>query len=247
MTKKALFTFLLFTAVLSVKAQDEVYELRTYELTFFKPADVLHNYIEKALIPALNRQGIKNVGSFEEADASLPNKIYLLIPHQNIAAFQAAGDALLKDKQYLEDAKDYLNASPETMPYKRININLIRSTAGFPRLVKREGASVFELRIYDSYNEDALRRKVKMFNDSEFKIFEEVGLPMIFFGSNIAGDQLPCLTYLLAFKDMDEHRATWAKFGEHPEWKRIVGLEEYKNAMNEIRRVFLKPLSYSQL
>lgn len=247
MTKKALFTFLLFTAVLSVKAQDEVYELRTYELTFFKPADVLHNYIEKALIPALNRQGIKNVGSFEEADASLPKKIYLLIPHQNIAAFQAAGDALLKDKQYLEDAKDYLNASPETMPYKRININLIRSTAGYPKLTKREGVTVFELRIYDSYNEDALRRKVKMFNDSEFKIFKEAGLPMIFFGSNIAGNQLPCLTYMLGFKDMDEHRATWAKFGEHPEWKRIVNLEEYKNAMNEITRVFLKPLPYSQL
>ena len=99
----------------------------------------------------------------------------------------------------------------------------------------------------ESENEDGLRRKVKMFNDSEFGIFEEVGLPTVFFGSNIAGEQMPCLTYLLAFKDKTAHSEAWSKFGPHPEWKRIVNLEEYANAMNDITRVFLKPLSYSQL
>jgi hypothetical protein len=58
---------------------------------------------------------------------------------------------------------------------------------------------------------------------------------------------MPCLTYLLAFKDMEEHKMAWSKFGPHPEWQRIVNLEEYANAMNSITRVFLKPLDYSQL
>ncbi len=86
-----------------------------------------------------------------------------------------------------------------------------------------------------------------MFNDSEFTIFKDVGLPVMFFGSNIAGSQMPCLTYMLAFKDMAAHDEAWAKFGPNPEWQRITKLEEYANAMNDITRVFLKPLPYSQL
>lgn len=105
---------------------------------------------------------------------------------------------------------------------------------------------IFELRIYESYNEDALRRKVKMFNDSEFGILKMLAFHRIF-GSNIAGNNMPCLTYMLAFKDKEAHTEAWGKFGPHPEWKRISNMEEYTNAMNNIIRVFLKPLSYSQL
>jgi len=148
----------------------------------------------------------------------------------------------------LKDANVYLNASEAEIPYKRITTNLIRSSSGFPKLVKPSGdANLFELRIYDSRNEEALGSKLKMFNDHEFKIFEDVGLPMLFFGANIAGTQMPCLTYLLAFKDRGHHAEAWSRFGLHPEWQRIVVLEEYANTINEIRRVFLKPLPYSQL
>ncbi len=115
------------------------------------------------------------------------------------------------------------------------------------RHIYSQDSGVFELRIYESYSEDALRRKVKMFNDSEFEIFEDVGLPMVFFGANISGDQMPCLTYLLAFKDMEAHKEAWSKFGPHPEWQRIIKLEEYANTVSSITRIFLKPVDYSQL
>jgi hypothetical protein len=232
----------------SISAQEEVYELRTYELEFFRPADVLHNYFKDALIPALNRQGITNVGVFEESGERLPKKIYVLIPYDNIRAFQTSKDVLAKDMKYLKDGSTYLKATEDSIPYKKISTNLIRSAKGFPELVKPSNdANLFELRIYESYNEDALRRKVQMFNDSEFGIFEDVGLPMVFFGSNIAGEQMPCLTYLLAFKDKATRDEAWSKFGLHPEWQRIIKLEEYANTMSDITRVFLKPLPYSQL
>lgn len=233
---------------ITVNAQDEVYEFRTYELDFFTPKGILHDYFENALIPALNRQGINNVGAFEETGEALPKKIYLLIAYDNLQTYGTSMDRLALDEQYQKDASPYLTAAPGSMPYDNISVNLIRSTTGFPKLVKpADNSELFELRIYESENEDALRRKVKMFNDSEFGIFEEVGLPTVFFGSNIAGEQMPCLTYLLAFKDNAAHSEAWSKFGPHPEWKRIVNLEEYANAMNDITRVFLKPLSYSQL
>ncbi|MBC2840054.1 NIPSNAP family protein [Robiginitalea sp. SC105] len=248
MRRLTLWIFALLTCSGSLLAQQQVYEFRTYELEFFRPADVLHKYFENALIPALNRQGIRNIGAFEETGEALPKKVYLLIAYDDIQAFQGSKTALLEDAQYLADAEGYLTADPQSMPYKRYSTNLIQSTTGFPVLTAPEGeAGLFELRIYESYNEDALRRKVKMFNESEFGIFKDVGLPVVFFGSNIAGEQMPCLTYMLAFKDKADHAAAWARFGPHPEWQRITKLEEYFNAMDDITRVFLKPLPYSQL
>lgn len=242
----SLFFFLFF--FVSTYSQSEIYELREYELEFFKPASVLHDYFEKALIPALNRQGIHNVGAFEELGEAMPKKIYLLISYPNMQAHQETADQLSNDAQFKSDAAFYMTAASDQIPFKRIKSTFIRSTKGFPNLVKpADDSEVFELRIYESHNEDALRRKVKMFNDSEFDIFKDVGLNTVFFGANISGDQMPCLTYLLAFKDMAENKEAWSKFSPHPEWQRIVKLEEYANAMNSITRVFLRPLGYSQL
>ena len=239
--------FFLFLFV-STYSQSEIYELRVYELEFSKPANVLHDYFQKALIPALNRQGINNVGAFEEMGEAMPKKIYLLISYPNMQAHQEAADQLSNDAQFKSDALSYMTAPSDQIPFKRIESSFIRSAKGFPNLVKpADDSEVFELRIYESYNEDALRRKVKMFNDSEFDIFNDVGHHMVFFGANISGDQMPCLTYLIASKDMAENKEAWSKFGPYPEWQRIVKLEEYANAMNSITRVFLKPLDYSQL
>jgi hypothetical protein len=106
---------------------------------------------------------------------------------------------------------------------------------------------VFEMRTYEGYIEDAYQRKIKMFNEGELQIFKETGLHSVMFGEKIAGPQMPCLTYMLAFKDLAERDANWKKFSDHPEWKRISKLPEYANTVSNIHRVFLKPLKYSQL
>lgn len=248
MFSRIFFAFLLGFSLHTSYSQNEVYELRVYELDYFKPAEVLHTYLEKALIPGLNRQGVQHVGVFEEVGEALPKRIYLLITYPTLQAHSEVTDSLNADSQYLADAEPYMKAPAEQIPYTRIKSSIMRSASGFPNLVKPDNDSeLFELRIYESHNEDALRRKVKMFNDHEFAIFEDVGLPTVFFGENLSGDQMPCLTYMLAFKDKEEHALARARFGPHPEWQRITKLEEYANAMNDITRVFLRPLSYSQL
>ncbi len=244
-----LLSFFIFLFVFHASfSQSEVYELRTYEIDFFKPEQVLHDYFQKALIPALNRQGIEHVGVFEEQGQVLPKKIYMLITYDSMKAFSDRDAVLNKDEAYAKDAAAYMKASTEEIPFKRMSSSLIRASTVFTNLVKpADDSGVFELRIYEAYSEDALRRKVKMFNDHEFQIFEDVDLPMVFFGENISGDQMPCLTYMLAFKDMEAHKKAWSQFGPHPEWQRIIKLEEYANTVSLITRVFLKPVDYSQL
>ena len=60
---------LLFIALIistTTVAQNEIYELRVYEMNLLKPNEIVHQYLEKALIPALNRQGIAKIGAFGE-------------------------------------------------------------------------------------------------------------------------------------------------------------------------------------
>lgn len=247
MRKYSLILCLSVVSLLS-SAQQEVYELRTYELNFFKSADLLHDYLSQALIPALNRQGSEYVGVFEEVGESLPAKVYVLIPYVSITDFQSANNKLENDATYQKAAANYLEEGPEMMPFGRVQTSLIQSSYGFPELVKPgEGLEFLELRIYTSHNEAALQNKLRMFNEYEFPIFEDAGLDMVFFGKNLAGGAMPCLTYLLATNSKEANGEGWAKFINHPTWKRITGMEEFRGNMNNILRVYLKPLSYSQL
>lgn len=56
-------------------SQSEVYELRVFDMKFSTSANILHYYFKDALIPALNWQGVKNVGAFEECGEALPKKL----------------------------------------------------------------------------------------------------------------------------------------------------------------------------
>jgi hypothetical protein len=237
--------FIILSA-LCANAQTQVYELRAYEMGFFRPADLLHNYFEKALIPALNRQGARNIGVFEEVGESLPKKLYVLIPHKDIATFQNSERKLFDDKEYVDAANPYLTANQASIPFTRISSSLIHSTKEFPELVVPKNAGIYELRIYESANEGALKNKLRMFED-EFSIFAKAGLPMVFYGKNISGEQMPCLTYMLASTDMDENKKGWTNFINHPDWKKLIAMDEYKGNMSDITRIFLKPLRYSQI
>jgi hypothetical protein len=104
--------------------QTEIYELRVYELEFFKPSGTLHDYFEKALIPALNRQGIDNVGAFEEWGEALPKKIYLLIPYPDLMSHQKVADALWEDAKYKNDADAYFKTSPSNIAFKGFSSSL---------------------------------------------------------------------------------------------------------------------------
>jgi len=52
---------------------------------------------------------------------------------------------------------------------------------------------------------------------------------------------------MLAFESMEERNINWEKFSKNSEWKRVSILKEYSNTVSDIKRVFLKPLEYSQL
>jgi len=227
-------------------ATKELYELRVYEMRWGQAA--LDSYLSKALIPALNKVGIKNVGAFSEVGKSEPLKLYVLIPY---SSFEEYGKVILNlgnDKDFQQASLEYNQIPMQNAVYTRFESSLLLAFDGLPKMiVPANEKRIFELRVYEGYSEDAVKRKVKMFNEGEFEIFNRVKLNSVFFGEMIAGKNLPCLAYMLTFKNMEERDTNWKAFGQDPEWQRISKLPEYENTVSRIYKTFLEPLSYSQV
>ncbi len=249
--KKATATSLVATGMTGLSyakgaATTEYYELRTYTMKFGTSRRPLDEYLEQAFIPALNRIGVTNIGVFEEIAAPQPAVLYLLIAYPSAEHFISSSDKLSEDETY-QKAKEAYDEVGQAI-YSRFDTSLLKAFSGIPQMkVPGKDSGLFELRIYESYSEDAARRKVKMFNEGELDIFYDTGLHPVFFGSCMAGKNMPHLTYMLHFKDMEERDANWKKFVDHPDWKKMSSMDEYANSVSHIIRKFLQRVSYSQV
>ncbi|ASZ14058.1 NIPSNAP family protein [Chitinophaga pendula] len=228
--------------------QKEVYEWREYEIRFGADQSQLENYFKTALIPALNKYGVKTVGVFKEWSPSEPARYFLLVPYPSLDSYLFINAKVKADTDYVKNSAVYNNIPADKALYSRFSASLMTAFDGWPAIVIPAGKSrIFELRTYEGYSEDAVRRKVKMFHDGEFPIFKRAKLNPVFCGEVIAGDKLPRLTYMVTCNSMEEREKAWAAFVADPEWKRLVSDPQYVNTISTIRSTFLVPTSYSQV
>lgn len=226
----------------------ELYEWREYEIRFGSSQAALHEYFEKALIPAFNKYGVKSVGVFKETGKSEPAKIYLLIAYPSFEDYIPINEKVKSDNDFKKNSAAWDKMPFDKPVYNRFNTSLLIAFDGLPALkIPAKEPRIFEVRTYEGYNEDAVRRKIKMFNDEEFTIFNRTKLTPVFFGEVVAGPHLPCLTYMITFKNMEERDKNWSAFGADADWKRVSADPQYANTVSNIRRVFLEPLPYSQV
>lgn len=188
------------------------------------------------------------MGAFNEYSLEDPPKMYILHAHKSPADYYEAIQAMKTDKTFLEAAKTYVQLPADKPVFARYETFLMEAFDAIPRIkIPEVNRSLLELRIYESYNEDAGHRKVKMFNDGEIALFGKVGVHPVFFGQLLAGPLMPALVYMTWFKDMDERTANWAKFGSSDEWNTMKVKEEYANTVSKVRKIFLTPTDFSQI
>ena len=229
-------------------ASREIYEWREYEFRFGADQSQLENYFKTALIPALNRAGVKSVGVFREWRASDPAKFFALIPYGSLEQRMTVHEKLKADQEYIKNSAAYNGIPVEKTLYSRFTSSLMMAFEGWPAITVPSAAPrVFELRTYEGYSEEAVTRKIKMFHDGEFPIFQRAGLNPVFFGDVIAGDKLPRLTYLLTCESMEARDKGWVAFIADPAWKKLVGDPQYANTISKISNSFLVPAAYSQV
>ncbi len=225
-----------------------VYELRRYEMIRNYRQNDLDRYFKEALIPALNHRGVENVGGFVPSGKAEPAVVYLLIPYPSPMDFFRISGELNQDKAFLKASEFYDNQPADNPVFNRIKSSLMIAFENFPVLRKPDNDKrLFEIRTYEGYNEDAVRRKISMFNNGEIDIFLKNKFSPVLYSEVLIGDDLPCLTYMLAFRDMEERDRLWKDFGNDPDWKTMSADPKYANTVSRIIKIFLEPLPWSQI
>ncbi len=224
------------------------FELRRYNLTSgAATARLSDTYFAEALIPALNRLGIPQVGAFRLDIGPDTPAVYLLIPSTSLETLANLNASLAKDEPYLKAAAAFLDAPAEHPAFHRIDSTLLSAFDDFaiPAPAKR----IFQLRIYESPTQQAHDNKVAMFQQAEIDIFRSVGMKPVFFARALIGPSLPNLTYMLVFNDQDELQTRWAAFGAAPAWKKLVAMPGNGDdtLIRQITNLILSPKSYSQI
>jgi len=226
---------------------NEFYEFRVYQLNGGGEKNTLRSYLTGALLPLFQKMGIQ-LGAFEELDKEDPPKVYTLFAYPSADVYFKLQKELVSNAEYQAAAKSYFELPAAKPVFERYETYLMEAFDGIPKLkLPEKGRGLFELRTYESYNEDAARRKVAMFNNEELPLFDKVGLHPVFFGKILAGKFMPALMYMLWFTDMNERDANWGKFGGSSEWKEMSGKPIYADTVSKVRKKFLVPTDYSQI
>lgn len=256
--KSMAFCFLLVTSFFYKPLQAagtirEFYELTLYHFSSVDQERVIDNYLEKALLPALHKMNIKEVGIFKPLanDTAKDKIVYILIPLRNAEQVTTLPLQLLKDKQYVLAGKEYLEAPYNSAPYQRIERMLLHAfplapQIKLPKLGSPKTEHIYEFRSYESATEQLYRNKVKMFNEGgEIVLFNRLQFNAIFYAEVIIGSRMPNLVYMTSFENMEERDKHWKTFVDDAEWKKLSAMPEYKNNVSKADIILMKATAYS--
>lgn len=243
----------------------QYFELRAYRLKAEADHALLDAYLEKALIPALNRRGIDAVGVFKEfrqggdvigkppaPDPESP-AVWVLIAHPSLDSVASVAATLNVDPEVREHGADYLTTPTTKHPaFDRVDSWLFLPFAGLPALAvpalaRGNQPRIFELRTYESPSELKALNKVAMFNAGEIGVMQDLSLSPVFYGQALLGRDLPQLTYMLCSPDLATHQKNWQRFTVHPVWIRLKSDPQYADNVSKVTSRFLVPAAYSQI
>lgn len=247
-------SFLLFaTATLMSASGRDFYQIQVFRLNQKSQEARVDQYLKSAYLPALHRAGIKTVGVFKPipSDTTSGKQIIVWIPLTSPDQLDKLQDALSKDKSYQSAGADFLDAPYNNVPFMRKESVLLKAFPDapdyfVPKFNTQPAERIYELRSYEGPTENLFRKKVKMFNEGgEIKLFKSLEFNAVFYAEVISGNTMPNLMYLTTFADMATHDARWDAFRNHPDWKKLSALGEYKNTVSKNVKILLYPTDYS--
>lgn len=229
----------------------EFYEIRIYRVFDFEKQNALEAWMRDALMPALGRIGISNVGVFRNQGDANDHSQFMVIPHQSLEQFSQLNIKLAADKVFTEASQAWFGQDMKDPVYNRIDSWLTQAFDSIPKMevpaFTANPERIYELRLYESHNMDSARRKVKMFDDGETQLMRDVKLGPVFFGRTLAGLDGPNLIYLLGAENEAEHKKHWKAFLSSDGWAGMKDLPEFANTVSKIQKWYLKPTDFSQL
>jgi hypothetical protein len=235
-------------------AKNAFFELRYYRMRNTKNNQERRtsDFLAKGYVPAAKRAGIGPVGIFNALIA--PDAPFRLVVsgYPSLASMQGSLEKLAADAEYQKALAEF--TSGPDLAYSRMESTLFRCFDAVPAIEigsagEARGGRTFELRTYESNNEETLRRKVSMFNQAEVGVFRRCGVQPVFFGEALVGSNLPRLTYMVAYDSLAGRDKVWGAFSADPEWQKIRSKPEWSDSevVSNISNSILRPAAGSEI
>jgi hypothetical protein len=158
-----LFLFLIALTSLSITAYaqrsgTQLLQLRKYTLSNREQKPLIDYYLEEALLPALKRQGVADIGVFESRETTNDSLYYLFVLHPITSLGQVVSldDALLEDELYNQVGAPFLNAPHDNPPFDRMESVLLRTFSEMPALKPSVLQDARKDRVYELLSEVCL-------------------------------------------------------------------------------------------
>jgi len=234
------------------KTQTDYFQLKLYSYETAEQEAMLDDYFQNALLPALHKSDVKNVGVFKPIEGLNEREGFMMVvtPFQSLDQFEQLPGLLLKDGEYQQSADAYINAAHDNPTFSRIESMILRSFSATPQLVLPDLSTprserVYEFRSYEAATEKLYDLKVEMFNEGESALFQELKFNPVFFCEVLSSAHMPHLIYMTTHADTVAQKANWDAFVNHPEWDRMKNLERYQNTVSGMTKYLLYPTDYS--
>ena len=228
------------------------YQLKVYHFKTKAQEDRLDKYLRDAYVPAWKRVTSGGlIGVFKTLDTDTDKRVYVFTTYSQLQVIEKIETAILKDQQYLADAKDYIDAAYDNVPYTRFETIVLRAfdkwrVPTVPELSAAKQDRIYELRSYEGPTEKLYVNKVKMFNDGgETGLFARLNFNAVFYADVIAGSHMPNLMYMTTFNSKQDRDKHWDTFSNDPQWKALVADPQYAHNVSKADILFLRPADYS--
>jgi hypothetical protein len=121
----------------------QLIELRVYHFPSAQKRQAFEKFVADALVPALNRAGVRPVGAFTLSAKDNPelkvqpdsNDIYEILPHADARSFLELGSRLASDQSFLQAGGSVILAPKSDPAFTRYETSLLRAFATFPHVV----------------------------------------------------------------------------------------------------------------
>ncbi|TKK66672.1 NIPSNAP family containing protein [Ilyomonas limi] len=247
---------LLYSAVHAQSSkQRDYYQITVYHFKDTAQENLIDDYLQHALVPALHSMNIKTVGVFKALsnDTAADKMMYVLMPVHSIKDIADITAKLAANATYNTAGARYLNAPYNAAPYTRMENILLQAffmapQLQVPQLKSAHKDRVYELRSYEGATEKLHASKVKMFNTgNEVGIFKNLNFNAVFYAEVLAGSHMPNLMYMTTFENMADRETHWKAFNEDSTFKKLLTMPEYQHNVSKADIIFLRPTDYSDI
>jgi hypothetical protein len=225
------------------------YTVESYLLKNGTQLGRIHEYFGKHRIPALQRNHGGPLMVLEAIIAPHLPQVSFITGFNSLEDMSSVTAKVAADKEMMKRYSEWEEGSEP--PFESQSVVLLEATPYSPELLpdkeSRKSQRIFELRQYHSPTVSQSKALHQRFAGAEIKIFNRVGIHPVLYTSTMIGPNMPDLTYLTPFDNLEAREKAWAAFQADAEWIKVrrESIEQHGQISSVMQVSLWKAAQYS--